>query len=67
MSAIFSDVTAAIGFTPLVQINKLGSGKATILVKLESKNPLGSVKDRIALSMIRAAEKQEQTDVYGQA
>jgi cysteine synthase A len=58
MSAIFSDVTAAIGFTPLVQINKLGSGKATILVKLESKNPLGSVKDRIALSMIRAAEKQ---------
>jgi cysteine synthase A len=58
MSAIFSDVTAAIGFTPLVQINKLGSGKATILVKLESKNPCGSVKDRIALSMIRAAEKQ---------
>lgn len=58
MSAIFEDITAAVGFTPLVQINKLESGNATILVKLESKNPCGSVKDRIALSMIRAAEKQ---------
>ena len=58
MSAIFSDATAAVGFTPLVQINKLGSGKAKILVKLESKNPCGSVKDRIALSMISSAEKQ---------
>ena len=58
MSAIFEDVTAAVGYTPLVQINKLGSDKATILAKLESKNPCGSVKDRIALSMIRAAEKQ---------
>ncbi len=58
MSAIFGDATAAVGFTPLVQINRLGSGKAIILVKLESKNPCGSVKDRIALSMIRTAEKQ---------
>ncbi len=58
MSATFEDITAAVGHTPLVRINKLGSGKATILAKLESKNPCGSVKDRIALSMIRAAEKQ---------
>ena len=58
MSAIFEDIAAAVGFTPLVQINKLGSDKATILAKLESKNPSGSVKDRIALSMIRAAEEQ---------
>jgi len=58
MSAIFEDITAVVGYTPLVQINKLGSGKATILGKLESKNPTGSVKDRIALSMIRAAEKE---------
>ena len=58
MSAIFEDITAAVGYTPLVRINKLGSGKATILAKMESKNPCGSVKDRIALSMIRAAEKQ---------
>jgi len=57
MSAIFEDITAVVGYTPLVQINKLGSGKATILGKLESKNPTGSVKDRIALSMISTAEK----------
>jgi len=57
MSAIFEDITAVVGFTPLVQINKLGSSKATILVKLESHNPCGSVKDRIALSMIREAER----------
>lgn len=57
MSDIFEDITAAVGFTPLVRINKLGSGKATILAKLESYNPCGSVKDRIALSMIKAAEE----------
>ncbi len=58
MSAIFEDITAVVGYTPLVQINKLGSGKATIMAKLESKNPTGSVKDRIALSMIQTAEKE---------
>jgi len=58
MSAIFEDMTAAVGSTPLVRINKLGSGKTTILAKLESYNPCGSVKDRIAKSMIEAAEKQ---------
>jgi cysteine synthase A len=57
MSAIFEDITASIGFTPLVRINKIGSDKATILAKLESRNPCGSVKDRIALSMIEDAEK----------
>ncbi|MFQ6035448.1 MAG: cysteine synthase A [Sedimentisphaerales bacterium] len=58
MSAIFEDITAVIGYTPLVKINKLGSDNATILAKLEFYNPCGSVKDRIALSMIRAGEKQ---------
>ncbi|MHC4474940.1 MAG: cysteine synthase A [Planctomycetota bacterium] len=57
MSAIFDDITAVVGYTPLVRINKLGSPKTTILAKLESRNPGGSVKDRIALSMIEAAEK----------
>ena len=57
MSAIFKDITAAVGRTPLVQINKLGSARAAILAKLESFNPCGSVKDRIALSMVEAAEK----------
>lgn len=58
MSAIFEDIMAAVGFTPLVQINRLGSPKATILAKLESYNPCGSVKDRIAKSMIEAAQEQ---------
>jgi len=58
MSAIFEDITTAVGYTPLVQINKLGVDTATILAKLEFYNPCGSIKDRIALSMIEAAEQQ---------
>jgi len=57
MAAVFEDITMTVGFTPLVRINKLGSGRAVILAKLESFNPCGSVKDRIALSMIEAAEE----------
>jgi cysteine synthase A len=57
MSAVFADIAAAVGYTPLVRINKLGSGRAEILVKLESKNPCGSVKDRIAKFMVEAAER----------
>ena len=57
--AILRDITAAIGNTPLVALNRLGSGlPATVLAKLESHNPLGSVKDRTAWSMVRAAEEQ---------
>ncbi|GBU26243.1 cysteine synthase [Fibrobacteria bacterium R8-3-H12] len=50
-------ITDLIGNTPLVKINKLNDSEATVYVKLESFNPLHSVKDRIALSMIEAAEK----------
>lgn len=57
MSAIFSDITETIGYTPLVKINRLVSANATVLVKLESFNPCSSVKDRIALSMISTAEE----------
>ena len=57
---VFNNITGLIGHTPLVEINrfteKLGL-KARILVKLEFFNPAGSVKDRIALSMIEDAEK----------
>jgi len=56
MSAVFEDMAAAVGYTPLVRINKLGPNGATVLGKLESKNPCGSVKDRIAKYMIEAAE-----------
>ncbi|UCG56636.1 MAG: cysteine synthase A [Phycisphaerales bacterium] len=58
MSAIFEDIIAAVGYTPLVRINRIGSDKATILAKLEYYNPCGSVKDRIAKSMIESAEKE---------
>ena len=58
MSAIFEDITAAVGYTPLVRINKLATENATILAKLESFNPCGSVKDRIGLSMIEAGERE---------
>lgn len=56
MGRIYEDVTQTIGGTPLVRINKLGSRDATILAKLESFNPCGSIKDRIAISMISDAE-----------
>jgi len=56
---ILGDVSEAIGNTPLVRLNRLTEGlNCTVLAKLESKNPGGSVKDRICLSMINEAEKQ---------
>ncbi|MFZ3116048.1 MAG: cysteine synthase A [Syntrophales bacterium] len=59
MTRIFSDITKTVGNTPLVKINRMTAGLgATILVKLESFNPLSSVKDRIGLAMIEAAEKE---------
>jgi cysteine synthase A len=58
MGEIFSDITGTIGSTPLVRLNEISGGlPATILAKLEFKNPLGSVKDRIGLAMIEAAER----------
>ena len=58
MGAVFENVSAIVGRTPLVRLNKLGSGKARILAKLESKNPGASIKDRIAKYMIEAAERE---------
>ncbi|MCD6272227.1 MAG: pyridoxal-phosphate dependent enzyme, partial [Deltaproteobacteria bacterium] len=56
---IFSNLAGTIGSTPLVQLDKEEKGfKNNILLKLEYFNPLGSVKDRIAVSMIDAAEKE---------
>jgi len=55
---IADDITKLVGNTPLVRINKLTKGLgAEVLVKLEYFNPCGSVKDRIGVSMIEAAEK----------
>jgi cysteine synthase len=55
---IYSDITETIGRTPLVRINHLSDGlPGTVFAKLESFNPLSSVKDRIGVSMIEAAER----------
>jgi len=50
-------ITDLIGNTPIVKLNKINKGEAAVYVKLESFNPMSSVKDRIALAMITAAEK----------
>jgi cysteine synthase A len=57
MAKIYDNITATIGNTPLVRINKLVNPKTSVLVKLEAFNPCSSVKDRIAASMVDAAEK----------
>ena len=58
MTRIYDSVTELIGGTPLVRLQRLeGSSKAQVLAKLESMNPGASVKDRIALGMIDAAER----------
>jgi cysteine synthase A len=55
---IYEDITKTIGRTPLVRVNRLAQGlDAEVLVKLEWFNPLSSVKDRIGVSMIDAAER----------
>src|SRR5437588_8745735 len=55
---IYDDITQTIGYTPLVRLRRVsGDAKATVVAKLESFNPLWSVKDRIGVSMINAAER----------
>ena len=58
MARIAANVTELIGRTPLVRLNRVAAGLgATVLVKVESQNPVASVKDRIGLALIEAAEK----------
>src|SRR5438093_312997 len=56
---IYDEITQCIGHTPLVRLRRVvGDAKATVVAKLESFNPIWSVKDRIGVSMIDAAEKE---------
>lgn len=57
MARLYDNITQTIGNTPLVRINRIIRAEATVYAKLEYFNPLSSVKDRIGVSMIDAAEK----------
>ncbi len=48
-----------IGLTPMVELRRLDTGRCRLFLKLESQNPSGSIKDRVALSMIEAAEREK--------
>ncbi|ORX60143.1 hypothetical protein BCR36DRAFT_579591 [Piromyces finnis] len=54
---IYHSITELIGNTPLLQLHNIDTGKARVLVKIESFNPLSSIKDRAGLAMIEDAEK----------
>jgi cysteine synthase len=59
MTAYCDDITETTGATPMVRLDRIADGlNAAIIAKLEMRNPLGSVKDRIGLAMIKAAEAQ---------
>ena len=57
MSGIHSDITSAFGNTPLVRLNRVTDGlPGTVLAKLEFYNPASSVKDRLGIAIVDAAE-----------
>lgn len=62
---IFNNITLAVGHTPLVRVNRLNDTEATVLAKLEFYNPASSVKDRIGVAMVDAAEESGQLQPGG--
>jgi len=54
---IFPDVVQSVGRTPLVKLGRLDTGGARVFVKLESRNPCGSVKDRVGAALVEDAER----------
>jgi cysteine synthase A len=57
MNIIYNNILETVGNTPIVKLNKLAPEDVNVYVKVESFNPMGSVKDRLALSVIETAEK----------
>src|ERR1700709_2133247 len=57
MTGKYQNILETIGHTPVVRINRLGPPGIDLWVKIEAFNPLGSVKDRLALGVIEAAER----------
>jgi len=57
MSQVFTDASRSTGGTPLVRLNRLAGSKATVLAKIEGRNPAYSIKDRIGAAMIEDAEQ----------
>src|SRR6478735_8779477 len=55
--AKFASILETVGRTPVVRVNKIAPKNISLFVKIEAFNPLGSVKDRLALGVIEAAEK----------
>ena len=62
--ARFQNILETVGNTPVVKINKLAPPDVNVYVKVEAFNPLGSVKDRLALGVIEAAEQRRQGCAY---
>ena len=58
MGKIYNDITETVGHTPLVKLKRMAGPNAVVLAKMESFNPCSSVKDRIAVFMIEAAERE---------
>ncbi|KPV50232.1 cysteine synthase, partial [Kouleothrix aurantiaca] len=58
MGRIYNNITELVGHTPLVRLNRVNDTQATVVAKLEFFNPASSVKDRIGLAMIEAAERE---------
>ena len=62
MGRRFANILETVGNTPVVRINKLAPDGVNLFVKIEAFNPLGSVKDRLALGVIEDAEKQRRVE-----
>src|SRR5260370_20431421 len=54
---IFPDVVRSVGRTPLIELSRLDTAGARMFVKIESRNPCGSVKDRVGVALIEDAER----------